>query len=35
MRIAVFDGERAEDWNLLLLSLFAYWTVLKPFDDLD
>ncbi len=35
MRIAVFDGERAEDWNLLFLALFAYCTILMPFYEID
>jgi hypothetical protein len=31
VKIGVFHGERAEDWNLLFLSVFAYQTLLRPF----
>lgn len=33
VRIGVFHGERAEDWNLLFLSVFAYQTLVRPFSE--
>jgi hypothetical protein len=35
IKIGAFGGERAEDWNLLLVALFAYHTMLMPLYEID